>query len=91
MPVISRNPGEAADGIYDLIIVGGGVYGAMLLLEAQKSGLKSLLLEKMTLAAATSFNSLRIVHGGLRYLQTMDFPRIPGIRQGTALVPECFP
>ena len=76
MTTIFRNPGEAAGDIYDLIIVGGGVYGTMLLLEAQKSGLKSLLLEKMDFGAATSFNSLRIVHGGLRYLQTMDFPRI---------------
>ena len=76
MTAISRNPSEAAGGIYDLIIVGGGIYGAMLLLEAQKSGLRTLLLEKRDFGGATSFNSLRIVHGGLRYLQTMDLPRL---------------
>jgi glycerol-3-phosphate dehydrogenase len=60
---------------YDLIIVGGGIYGAMLALESVFRGLKPLLLEKSDFGAATSFNSLRIVHGGLRYLQTLDLPR----------------
>ena len=60
---------------YDLIIVGGGIYGAMLALESVFRGLKPLLLEKSDFGAATSFNSLRIVHGGLRYLQTLDLAR----------------
>ena len=60
---------------YDLIIVGGGIYGATLALEAVFRGLKPLLLEKSDFGSATSFNSLRIVHGGLRYLQTLDLPR----------------
>jgi glycerol-3-phosphate dehydrogenase len=60
---------------YDLIIVGGGIYGAMLALESVFRGLKPLLLEKSDFGAATSFNSLRIVHGGLRYLQTLDLLR----------------
>ena len=75
MNIISRNPQEASKKTYDVIIIGGGIYGAMLFLTAGTRGLKSLLLERNDFGGATSFNSLRILHGGLRYLQTLDFPR----------------
>jgi glycerol-3-phosphate dehydrogenase len=70
-----REPASAAKETYDLIIVGGGIYGAMLCLEASRRGLRSLLLEREDFGGATSFNSLRIIHGGLRYLQSLDLPR----------------
>lgn len=60
---------------HDLIIVGGGIYGVMLALEATRNGLEPLLLEAADFGGATSHNNLRIVHGGLRYLQTADLPR----------------
>lgn len=60
---------------YDLIIVGGGIYGVMLTLEAVFRRLRPLLLERNDYGGATSFNSQRIVHGGLRYLQTLDLRR----------------
>jgi glycerol-3-phosphate dehydrogenase len=60
---------------YDLIVVGGGVLGVMIALEATRRNLKPLLLERGRLGAATSANSLRIVHGGLRYLQSLDLAR----------------
>jgi glycerol-3-phosphate dehydrogenase len=47
----------------------------MLILEASRRGLKPLLLEKSDFGGATTWNSLRIIHGGLRYLQTLDFKR----------------
>lgn len=75
MPLICRNPEGAARQRYDLIVVGGGIYGAMLTLEAARRGLKPLLLERGDFGSGTSFNSLRIVHGGLRYLQGMDLYR----------------
>ena len=75
MNVISRNPYEAAKKTYDVIIIGGGIYGVMLSLITSSRGLKSLLLEKKDFGGATSYNSLRILHGGLRYLQTLDLPR----------------
>ncbi len=73
---IIRQPGTSAKEIYDLIIIGGGIYGVMLSFEASRRGLRSLLLEREDFGGATTFNSLRILHGGLRYLQTMDFHRI---------------
>ena len=75
MGIIQRQPATAADKTYDIIIIGGGVYGVMLSFEASRRGLKSLLLEKDDFGGATTFNFLRILHGGFRYLQTFDFPR----------------
>ena len=74
-PAISRQLDEAADRPHDLIVIGGGIYGACLTLEAARRGLRPLLLERDDFGGATSWNSLRIVHGGLRYLQTLDLPR----------------
>jgi len=68
-----RNPDALAREHFDVIIVGGGIYGSMLALEAVQHGLRPLLIERHDFGAATSFNSLRIVHGGLRYLQDFDF------------------
>jgi glycerol-3-phosphate dehydrogenase len=60
---------------FDLIIVGGGIYGVVVALEAVRRGLQPLVLERSDFGAATSHNSLRIVHGGFRYLQSADLAR----------------
>ncbi|MDK9708729.1 MAG: FAD-dependent oxidoreductase [Desulforhopalus sp.] len=71
----ARNSRAAAAKEYDVIIIGGGIYGITLALEAGRRGLKSLLLEKGDFGEYTSFNSLKIIHGGLRYLQSLDLHR----------------
>ncbi|HEU4700624.1 MAG TPA: FAD-dependent oxidoreductase [Gemmatimonadales bacterium] len=71
-----RAPREAAGRAYDLVVVGGGVQGVMLTLEAARRGLRPVLLERGDFGGATSANSLRIVHGGFRYLQSLDLPRV---------------
>ena len=71
-----RNVDQICRDAYDVIIIGGGIYGSMLLLEASRAGLKAILLEKDDFGGLTSFNSLRIVHGGLRYLQTLHLSRL---------------
>jgi glycerol-3-phosphate dehydrogenase len=75
MVSIQRDPDIAATRDFDLIIIGGGIHGAMLSLESSLQGLSSLLLEKDDFGQHTSFNSLRIIHGGLRYLQQLDIIR----------------
>jgi glycerol-3-phosphate dehydrogenase len=75
MATIGRDPASAAKDRYDAIVVGGGIYGVMLACEGSGRGLKTLLVEKDDFGGATSANSLRIIHGGLRYLQTLDLPR----------------
>src|SRR6185503_17627081 len=66
---------ELARASYDIAVVGGGIYGAMLHLEAARAGLRSVLVERGDFGGATSENSLRIVHGGLRYLQNLNVAR----------------
>ena len=73
--MIRRNIASAANDAFDLIVVGGGVYGVALTLEAARRQLRPLLLERADYGGETSWNSLRIVHGGLRYLQSLDVRR----------------
>jgi glycerol-3-phosphate dehydrogenase len=73
--MIRRDVLQASHRQYDIIIVGGGIYGIALSLCASQGGLKSLLLEKEDYGGKTTFNSLRILHGGLRYLQKLDVVR----------------
>ncbi len=72
---ITRDPQGAEKGEYDAIIIGGGIYGITLALEAGRRGLKTLLLDQGDFGEQTSFNSLKIIHGGLRYLQSLDLHR----------------
>ncbi len=60
---------------FDLVVVGGGFQGAFLALEASRRGMSVLLLEKRSVGQGTSDQSLRVVHGGFRYLQSLDFTR----------------
>ncbi len=64
-----------ADNRFDVIVIGGGIYGVMTALESSSRGLKTLLVEAGDWCSGTSYSWLRILHGGLRYLQTMDLPR----------------
>ena len=73
--MIARDIAAAARREFDLVVVGGGIYGVSLLREAARRGLAACLCEAGDFGGGTSWNSLRIVHGGLRYLQTMDLQR----------------
>ena len=57
---------------YDLIIIGGGVTGAGIALDAASRGLKVCLVEKNDFASGTSNKSTKLIHGGLRYLKQME-------------------
>lgn len=60
---------ELAQREWDLIIVGGGITGAGILLEASRRGLSAVLIEQRDFAWGTSSRSSKLVHGGLRYLK----------------------
>jgi glycerol-3-phosphate dehydrogenase len=61
---------------YDLLVVGGGIYGACAAWEGALGGLRVGLIEAADFGGATSSNSLRTLHGGLRHLQRLDFRRM---------------
>jgi glycerol-3-phosphate dehydrogenase len=59
--------------MYDMLIIGGGINGAGIARDAAGRGLKVLLCEKGDLASATSSASSKLIHGGLRYLESYEF------------------
>jgi glycerol-3-phosphate dehydrogenase len=58
---------------YDVIVVGGGIHGAGVLQAVAAAGYTSLLIEKHALASGTSSRSSKLIHGGLRYLESGQF------------------
>jgi glycerol-3-phosphate dehydrogenase len=64
-----------ADEPFDAVVVGGGIYGILLALEGAARSQRVLLLERDDFGGATTFNHLRTIHGGLRYLQFLDIRR----------------
>jgi glycerol-3-phosphate dehydrogenase len=73
---MKRNVAQLADHSFDLLVVGGGIHGAAVLREAAARGYKAALIEQGDFGQATSANSLKIIHGGLRYLQQGDVKRM---------------
>lgn len=58
---------------YEIVIIGGGIQGAAVAQAAAALGYKALVLEKTALAAGTSSRSSKLIHGGLRYLESGQF------------------
>ena len=59
-----------------MVIVGGGIYGAAAAWDASLRGLSVALIDRGDFGSATSSNSLKIIHGGLRYIQHADLKRM---------------
>ena len=58
---------------YDVVVIGGGIHGAGVLQAAAAAGHKCLLIERKALASGTSSRSSKLIHGGLRYLESGQF------------------
>ena len=61
------------DGDLDLVVVGGGIHGVGVAQAGAAAGHQVLLLEQDEFAAGTSSRSSKLIHGGLRYLETAQF------------------
>ncbi|WP_144127791.1 glycerol-3-phosphate dehydrogenase/oxidase [Catellatospora sichuanensis] len=64
------------DEEFDVLVVGGGVTGVGAALDAASRGLRVALIEASDLAAGTSSRSSKLIHGGLRYLEQLEFPLV---------------
>ena len=73
LAALTDGGGGGADADLDVLVVGGGVVGAGVALDAVTRGLSTALLEQRDLASGTSSRSSKLVHGGLRYLEMLDF------------------
>ena len=73
---MKRKPEVLADSPFDVLIIGGGIHGAAIFREAAAGGLRTALIEQGDFGQGTSANSLKIIHGGLRYLQQADLKRV---------------
>jgi glycerol-3-phosphate dehydrogenase len=73
---VKRDVSALADGTFDLLILGGGITGAGVALDAALRGLRVALIDKGDLAGGTSSASSKLVHGGLRYLEHGGFPLV---------------
>ena len=75
-PPLVRDVDWLATSEFDVVVVGGGIYGVWATLDAAQRGLKVAILEQNDFGSGASANSQRVVHGGLRYLQHADFKRM---------------
>lgn len=73
---MQREVTRFANEVFDVLVIGGGIYGATVAYLASLQGLRVGLIEQQDFGHATSANSLKIIHGGLRYLQHADIRRM---------------
>src|ERR1700747_446853 len=71
---------------FDLLIIGGGITGAGICLDATARGLKVALIEMQDFASGTSSRSTKLIHGGLRYLKQLEFKLIAEVGKERAIV-----
>ncbi len=76
---------------YDLLIIGGGITGVGIALDAASRGLKTVLVEKNDFAYGTSSRSTKLIHGGLRYLKQLEFALVKEVGSERAIVHNIAP
>ena len=72
---MTRDLDRLTDSTFDVLVVGGGISGLTIAYDAAQRGLKAALIERDDFGSGASFNHLRTIHGGLRYLQHLDVRR----------------
>lgn len=82
---------RATDETFDLLVIGGGITGAGIALDAAARGLSVVLLEMQDFAEGTSSRSTKLVHGGLRYLKQFEIKEVAELGRERAIVYENGP
>lgn len=84
---MKRNPEALANGEFDVLVVGAGMFGACVAWSAVLRGYSVAIIDKADFAHATSSNHYKFIHGGIRYLQHADIVRTrESSRERSALV-----
>ena len=83
--------GKLATETFDLLIIGGGITGAGIALDATTRGLKVALVEQNDFASGTSSKSTKLIHGGLRYLKQFDFWLVKEVGSERAILHQLAP
>lgn len=90
---INRN--EMIDNLknmeFDVLVIGGGITGAGITLDAATRGMKTALVEMQDFAAGTSSRSTKLIHGGLRYLKQFEVKMVAEVGKERAIVYENGP
>jgi glycerol-3-phosphate dehydrogenase len=76
---------------FDLLIIGGGITGVGIALDAALRGMKTALVEKNDFAYGTSSRSTKLIHGGLRYLKQLEFGLVKEVGSERAIVHRLAP
>src|SRR6476659_4782716 len=75
MSLMTRDLDQLTARTFDVLVVGGGIYGLTIAYDAAQRGLAVALVERDDFGSGSTFNHLRTIHGGLRYLQSLDIAR----------------
>jgi glycerol-3-phosphate dehydrogenase len=73
---VKRDLSRLTDSEFDVVVIGGGIFGACAAWDAAQRGLSVALIDRGDFCSATSANHLKMVHGGIRYLQHGDIYRL---------------
>ena len=82
---------QMTDETYDVLIIGGGITGAGIALDASTRGMKVALVEMQDFAAGTSSRSTKLIHGGLRYLKQLEISLVAEVGKERSIVYENGP
>ena len=76
---------------FDVLIIGGGITGAGIALDATSRGLKVALIDMQDFAAGTSSRSTKLIHGGLRYLKQLEFKLVAEVGKERKIIHQIAP
>ena len=78
---------QIADHEWDVFVIGGGIFGAAVARDAVMRGFRTALIERNDFGSETSSRSTKLVHGGFRYLEQLNFPLIhEALKERTTLL-----
>ncbi|OLS35435.1 glycerol-3-phosphate dehydrogenase/oxidase [Bacillus sp. MRMR6] len=82
---------QMQETVYDVLVIGGGITGCGIALDAATRGMRTALFEMQDFAAGTSSRSTKLVHGGLRYLKQFEVKMVAEVGKERAIVYENGP